>query len=418
MSDIAQSPSPSAARGTPPRLRGMSQAELAELSLDAGFPAFRGRQLFHWLHRKMARSLDEMKNLPIAFRQWLAANTVMGGVKDVVAVKTSQDGSYKFLFELEDGRKVESVLMPDAKRAYWTQCLSSQVGCAVDCKFCVTGFNGFFRQMKVDEIVDQVLFARRHLMTEQPGANYRNLVYMGMGEPLLNTDAVIKSIRLFADGEGVDLSPRRITVSTSGIVPGMVQLAEAETGACLALSLNASNQAERERIMPITKKYPLSDVLDVCRRYRFGKHKRVTFEYVLLAGINDTPDHARQVGALLKGIPCKVNVIPFNPNPTLPFGRPATEDVQAFVDVLSAQNFTVSVRWSKALDVDGACGQLAGQHRQRRGTRGVDTPLSEPTAAEFAHALGDLDFFATVASESADDDDPDDTPNEAARNNN
>ncbi|MBI1293267.1 23S rRNA (adenine(2503)-C(2))-methyltransferase RlmN [bacterium] len=396
--------------GAPLRLRGMTQAELEQMTADAGFPAFRGRQLFHWLHRKMARTLDEMKNLPVAFREWLATNAVMGGVKDVVTVKTSQDGSYKFLFELEDGRKVESVLMPDAKRTYWTQCLSSQVGCAVDCKFCVTGFNGFFRQMKVDEIVDQVLFARRHLLTEQPGANFRNLVYMGMGEPLLNPDAVIKSIRLFSDREGVDLSPRRITVSTSGIVPGMVQLAEAETGACLALSLNAPNQAERERIMPITKKYPLADVLDVCRRYRYGKHKRVTFEYVLLAGINDTTDHARQVASLVKGIPCKINVIPFNPNPTLPFGRPETDDVQAFVDVLGAQNYTVSVRWSKALDVDGACGQLAGQHRQRRGIRGVEAPAAtpEPTPAQFAHALGDLDFFAPVAAESADEDDGED----------
>jgi len=392
-----------------PRLRGLTQDELVELTVAAGFPAFRGRQLFHWLHRKMARSLDEMKNLPVPYREWLAANTVLGGLKDVVTVKVSQDGSYKFLFELEDGRKVESVLMPDAKRTYWTQCLSSQVGCAVDCKFCVTGFNGFFRQMKVDEIVDQVLFARRHLMTEQPGSNYRNLVYMGMGEPLLNPDAVIKSIRLLTHNEGVDLSPRRVTVSTSGIVPGMIQLAEAETGACLALSLNAPNQEERERIMPITKKYPLADVLDVCRRYKFGKNKRVTFEYVLLAGINDTVDHARQVAGLMKGMQCKINVIPFNPNPMLPFGRPETEDVQAFVDVLGSQNFTVSVRWSKALDVDGACGQLAGQHRQRRGTRGLDAPVAptpvEPSQAQFAHALGDLDFFAPVAAEAAEDGD-------------
>jgi 23S rRNA (adenine2503-C2)-methyltransferase len=382
-----------------PRLKGMTLEEIEALLTGAGFERYRARQVFHWVQRQGARDVAEMKNLPAALREWLAANTVLGGIRGAVAQRSSADGSTKFLFELEDGRKVESVLMPDSKRNYWTQCLSSQVGCAVDCKFCVTGFNGFFRHMRADEIVDQVLFARRHLLERDPAANYRNLVYMGMGEPLLNTPNVLRSIALVTHAEGVNLSPRRITVSTSGIVPGMIELAEAETGVKLALSLNAPSQEEREAIMPITKRHRLADVLDVCRKYRFGKNSRVTFEYVLLAGVNDTLDHARRLAALVRGIPCKLNLIPFNPSGLLPFARPERAQVDAFAQVLLDAQYTVSVRWSKALDVDGACGQLAGQHRQRRGRDTAPAETPAPTSTSVAAALGDLDFFATVATD-------------------
>ncbi len=376
-----------------PILRGMGRDEMAALLASAGFPEFRGRQLFHWVQKKAARSFDEMRNLPADLRAWLLENTRLGGVKSVAVTRRSADGSFKFLFELEDGRKVESVLMYDPKRNYWTQCLSSQVGCAVDCRFCVTGYNGFFRQMRTDEIVDQVLFARRHLLAEIPDANFRNIVYMGMGEPLLNTGAVIPSIRLLVDQEGQDFSPKRITVSTSGILPGMIELSESGVGACLAVSLNASNQQAREEVMPITGKYPLDELLRVCRDYPFSRHKRITFEYVLLAGVNDAPEHADELVVLLRPIPCKVNVIPFNPSPLLPYGRPSNEAVEAFVARLARANFTVSVRWSKALDVDGACGQLAGQHRQRR-----------PAAvAASSPADGDLGFFAPAPSDGDED---------------
>lgn len=375
-----------------PRLRGMSETEIVALLNGAGFQEYRGRQVYHWIQRQGVRSFDEMKNIPAPMRQWLAENTLLGGVKDASLVRESLDGSYKFLFELEDGRKVESVLMPDPEKRYWTQCLSSQVGCAVDCKFCVTGFNGFFRNMRVDEIVDQVLFAKRYLLERRPGSNYRNLVYMGMGEPLLNPDAVIASIRILTSSNGLDLSGRRITVSTSGIVPGMIQLAESGAGACLAVSLNAPTQEERAVIMPISKKWPIEEVLDVCRRYTFCKNKRVTFEYVMLAGVNDSLEHATKLKKLLRGISCKVNLIPFNPSPLLPYGRPDQETVQQFVESLYEAQFTVSVRWSKALDVDGACGQLAGQSRQRGGRRGE--PPTENPKDEMPE---DLDFFAVVA---------------------
>lgn len=357
---------PSAGGGpTRPRLRALAPEQLEELVRDAGFDAYRGRQIFQWLHHRGVRSIEEMRNLPGRLREWLAGNTELGGIRSAAPSRQSADGSIKFLFELDDGKKVESVLMPDAARGYWTLCLSSQVGCAVDCKFCVTGLNGFFRHMRTDEIVDQVLYSRRHLLEADPRANFRNLVYMGMGEPLLNTDAVIESIRLVTHRDGVDLSPRRVTVSTSGIVPGMIRLSEAKTGACLAVSLNAPTQHEREAIMPVTRKYPLADVLDVVRRYPFAKNKRVTFEYVLLKGVSDREDQARALVPLLRGLPCKVNLIPFNPSPDLPYERTSEEALDTFARVLMEANMTVSVRWSKALDVDGACGQLAGQKGQR-----------------------------------------------------
>ncbi|MEO8376699.1 MAG: 23S rRNA (adenine(2503)-C(2))-methyltransferase RlmN [Candidatus Sumerlaeota bacterium] len=383
----------------PPRLRALTIPELEQLIVAAGFEKYRALQLFHWLQRRGARTLDEMKNIPAGLQKWLAENTEMGGIASVATMKRSADGSYKFLFQLDDGKKIESVLMPDPIRNYWTLCVSSQVGCAVDCKFCVTGLNGFFRQLRVDEIADQILYSRWQLMTDHPEANFRNLVYMGMGEPLLNTEAVIKSIRILTHLEGVNLSTRRVTVSTSGIIPGMIELAESGTGVCLALSLNAPSQAEREAVMPITKKYPLADVLEVCRKYQYGKHKRVTFEYVLLHGVNDQEEHAHRLRKLVRGTPCKINLIPFNPNSALPYERPDNDAVEQFAKILKEDHLTVSVRWSKALDVDGACGQLAGQFRQRR-NNAEPQPAEAPSSTAVAEMPPDLDFFSPTATDS------------------
>ncbi|MDX2175451.1 MAG: 23S rRNA (adenine(2503)-C(2))-methyltransferase RlmN [Candidatus Sumerlaeia bacterium] len=376
----------------PPPLRGMTPEELAELLAAAGYERFRAKQLFHWLHARGARSFEEMANLPAKLRGWLAEHTRLGGVEEAVRSVPSGDGSTKFLFRLADGRKIESVLMPDTKRNYYTLCLSSQVGCAVDCKFCLTGANGFFRHMSADEIVDQVLFARRHLKEREPDAIFRNLVYMGMGEPLLNTEAVVKSIRLLTNHDGVDLSPRRITVSTSGIIPGIRELAAADTSVNLAVSLNAPTQAMREAIMPITRKYPLEELLAALREFPLRPGRRITYEYVLLKGLNDSEAHARQVAELLRGMRAKVNLIPFNTNPALPFERPDTSAVDRFAAVLLDEFFTVSVRWSKAQDISGACGNLATDSRQRGGAKGVDAapPAAAPTD-------DDLAFFAVAA---------------------
>lgn len=349
------------------RLLSLQRPELQAYLAEHGFQGFRGQQVFQWLHRRLAVDADAMHNLPKDLRAWLADEADWGGIAEIAREVPSSDGSVKFLCQFRDGLKVECVLMPGSTtdRDKMTLCVSSQVGCAVDCKFCVTGANGFFRHMTADEIVDQVRIARRWLQAEGRGRTLRNLVFMGMGEPLLNTDNVIQAIRIMTDAEGLDLGPRRITVSTSGILPGLEQLAAADLNVGLAISLNAVTQEERVEVMPITRRYPLDELLDACRRFPLRKGTRITFEYVLLAGVNDSPHHARAIARLLHGIPSKVNVIPFNPDPLLPYRRPADEVVEKFADVLREKFVQTNVRWSKALDVSGACGQLAGQARQR-----------------------------------------------------
>ncbi|MCB2156829.1 23S rRNA (adenine(2503)-C(2))-methyltransferase RlmN [bacterium] len=350
-----------------PALRAFPREDLIQFIEDAGFPAFRGKQVFHWLHRKGVRDIAAMKNLPADLRQWLIENTRLGGVDGIERALVSTDGSIKFLLRLRDGLKVEAVLMPGSgnNADKMTLCVSSQVGCAVDCKFCVTGMNGFYRNMTPDEIVDQVLITRAHLEQLDDGRFLRNIVYMGMGEPMLNPENVIASVRILTDQEGVNISNRRLTVSTSGIIPGLEKLAAADLGVGLAISLNSPTNAERQDIMPITRKYPLEDLLDTVARFPLRTRERVTFEYVLLGNVNDSAAHARQVAKLVKRVPCKVNVIPFNPDPALPYERPEDEAIANFQQILLDANLTASIRWSKALDVSGACGQLAGQSRQR-----------------------------------------------------
>ncbi|MEQ8819608.1 MAG: 23S rRNA (adenine(2503)-C(2))-methyltransferase RlmN [Sumerlaeia bacterium] len=358
-----------------PALRAMTQEEIVALLKDNGQQAFRGKQVYHWIQKKGAVDFDEMGNIPKDLKAWLSENTRFGGMEALATTRESADGSVKFLFRLRGGLHIESVLMPGVTHdpLNMTLCVSSQVGCAVDCKFCVTGANGFFRNMSADEILDQALTARRFLAEKDDGRRLRNIVFMGMGEPLLNPDNVIRAIRLMTDSDGMDLSARRITVSTSGILPGLEALAQADTGVGLAISLNGVTQAEREAVMPITRRYPLSDLLAALKRYPLRNRGRITFEYVLLKGVNDSIKHAHQMAKLLHGIPSKVNVIPFNPDPALPFERPDREDVEEFATAVATHNLTVSVRWSKALDVDGACGQLAGQYAMKdaKGTRMV-----------------------------------------------
>lgn len=347
-------------------LAGMSLDELQTLLTDAGHPAFRARQLYEWLYRKTALSFDEMTSLSKDLRAWLAERFVLEYPEIAEVQGGAADGSRKMLFRLPDHRVVESVLMND--KDWQTLCVSSQVGCAVDCKFCMTGFGGFRRQMTAAEIVSQYLLTRRVI---NDNVAPRNMVFMGMGEPMLNLDNVIPAIKLLTDPNGISVSPRRITVSTSGIIPGIDRLGEADLGVNLAISLNASNDEFRSKIMPINKRYPIAALLDACRRFPLKNRRRITFEYVLLGGENDTVQNARELAALLDGIPCKVNLIPWNPDANLPFSRPDETAIRRFQQELLDRYFTVSVRYSKGLDIGAACGQLAGHWQDEQKTEAL-----------------------------------------------
>jgi 23S rRNA (adenine2503-C2)-methyltransferase len=346
-------------------LVGLPVEELVRILGEAGQPAFRARQLYEWIYRKGAADFTEMSSLSKDLRALLMENHSLDFPEIAEVRGGAADGSRKLLFRLPDHRIVESVLMQD--KGWKTLCVSSQVGCAVDCKFCMTGFGGFRRQMTTGEIVSQFLLARRL----NDGIAPRNMVFMGMGEPMLNLDNVIPAIRLLTDKNGMEVSPRRITVSTSGIVPGIDRLGEADLGVNLAISLNASNDEFRSRIMPINKRWPISELLDACRRFPLRNRRRITFEYVMLAGENDSIQNARELGDLLQNLPCKINLIPWNPDPNLPFHRPDEETIRRFQQELLDRYFTVSVRYSKGIDIGAACGQLAGHWEQEKKTEAL-----------------------------------------------
>lgn len=341
-------------------LLGLDLAQLRELVVGAGFPAFRAKQLHHWLYRKAALSFGEMHNLARDFRAWLQENCEIGHC-EIAEVRHSADGSKKVLFRLGDGQIVEGVLMPE--KDWFTLCISSQVGCAVGCTFCMTGFGGFRRQMTAAEILSEVLLTQRLV---HDGELPRNLVFMGMGEPMLNLDQVIPAIRLLVDSEAIAIAARRITVSTSGIIPGIRRLGEANLGVNIAISLNASNNEFRTSIMPINRSYPIEALLDACREFPLHQRRRITFEYVMLDGLNDCIADARELANLLRGMRCKINLIPWNPDPHLPYRRPSEEKIRRFQQHLLDVFFTVSVRYSKGVDIGAACGQLAGHWQAER----------------------------------------------------
>lgn len=353
-----------------PALRSTPLSELQASLQRAGFPVFRAKQVFQWVFKHDARSFDEMTNVPKDVRATLEEHYRWGGIEAVEAERRASDGTVKFLFRLADGAMTESVLMPNED--HYTLCLSSQVGCPLQCSFCLTGMIGLTRNLDAAEIVDQVLFARRYLREHSSPDTppLRNLVFMGMGEPMLNLDEVVRAVRLLTMPDGAGFSPRRITVSTVGLVPGIERLGEANTGVRLAISLNATTDHTRREIMPITKKYPIEAVLDACRRYPLTQRSRITFEYVMMAGLNDTDDDARRLVTLLHGIRCKVNLIPFNEHTSLPYRRPSPARIEAFRDHLVSKYFTATVRYSKGPDIEAACGQLFAGENVSAGRRG------------------------------------------------
>ncbi|MCX8036229.1 MAG: 23S rRNA (adenine(2503)-C(2))-methyltransferase RlmN [Candidatus Sumerlaeia bacterium] len=338
----------------PVLLRQSLTALQAELQRH-GFQGYRAKQIFHWLYKQAVPSVAAMTNLPAELRDWLDTFYRFGGVQ-IAERRDSADGSIKLILALADGARIESVLMHDEDRR--TLCISSQVGCPLGCLFCMTGQGGFVRNCTADEIVGQYLAARQLLGPGAPPITH--IVFMGMGEPLLNCDAVFEAIRRLTDPQAVGLSPRRITVSTAGVAAGIRKLGEAKLNVKLAVSLNASTEDQRGRLMPYARRDRLESVLEACRQFPMPRQHRITFEYVLFDGVNDSPVDARRLGQMLRGIRCKINLIPFNPvEGVLPFRRPPQERIEAFQQILIGMNYTASIRYSKGADVGAACGQLA-----------------------------------------------------------
>jgi 23S rRNA (adenine2503-C2)-methyltransferase len=334
-------------------LRRFSLPELEAAVLEEGLPAFRYRQMARWIYDKAAVSIDEMTDLSLELRQRLSTRYEIRPLEVATEMASRVDGTRKFLFRLADGLSVESVLMPMEKRT--TLCISSQVGCTLDCVFCLTGKMGFLRNLEPWEILGQVLPLWRRIRAER---RRTNVVFMGMGEPLHNADAVIAACRLLTDPLGLDLRPRGITVSTAGALAGVRKLQESGLRVRLAVSLNATTQEARERLMPRAAKVPLKDLIAAARQYAEATGDRTTMEYVLMRGVNDHPEDADRLGRLLGGGPFKINLIPFNPGVSGELTRPDREAVDAFARRLYPQAPVVTVRWSMGPDISAACGQL------------------------------------------------------------
>lgn len=333
---------------------------------ELGEPKFRAVQLWQWLWRKMARDFEGMSDISRATRARLAEAARIRW-PEVAQKQESADGTVKFLLRMEDGALVESVLIPsegrDGRRR-WSQCLSSQVGCPMACTFCATGSMGFTRNLSMGEILGQVLVARDHLGDTRPDwPVLRNLVFMGMGEPLLNWGAVKDALVSLNDDRGLNFSPRRITVSTCGIPEGLRELGESGL-AYLAVSLHAPNQALRERLMPRAARWPLPELMGALAAYPLKTRERITFEYLLLGGVNDSPEHAAELARLVNRVRGKLNLIVFNPWPGAPWQAPSEERVLAFERALWERNITAIVRKSKGQDIAAACGQLCAAPQQ------------------------------------------------------
>ena len=342
-------------------LKGMSPDELERFITALGKEKYRTKQLLSWIYAKGVSDFEAMTDLSKTFREELTRIARISAVEEVER-QTSTDGTTKFLFQLEDGRRIESVLIREGgqktserqktSRRRRTVCLSSQVGCALGCTFCATGRMGFIRDLTAAEIVDQLIAVRR---SEE---HVTNVVLMGMGEPLLNYDNVLKAARLMNLEMGIALGMRKITLSTAGIVPGIERLARERLHIGLAISLNATDDRTRTRLMPINRRYPLDKLLSAARRFSRTTRRRITFEYILIDGVNDSTQDAARLIHLLREIPCKINLIPLNPIPKSPLRRPSPERIEAFRDFLLSHHFTAIVRESKGRNIAAACGQL------------------------------------------------------------
>jgi 23S rRNA (adenine2503-C2)-methyltransferase len=340
------------------------KADLKNLTLPAleqflrgkGKERFRATQIFKWIYQHDAASFDEMTNISKDLRTELAETACISSL-EAEAVEQGSDGTRKYLFTLADGNSVESVLIPIEGRN--TVCISSQVGCAMACEFCLTGTFKLARNLTTAEIVNQIMAIRRDV--REDGEEIRNIVMMGMGEPLHNLDSVIPAIQIMIDGNGLQLSNRRVTVSTCGLVPEMERLGRELPNVNLAVSLNATTDELRNRIMPINRKYPLKDLLRACREFPLPGRRKVTFEYVMMGGVNDSLEDAKRLLRLISDIPNKVNLIPFNEHEGCGFRAPTQAAIDAFHSYLIDRHVTVITRDSRGGDISAACGQLKGK---------------------------------------------------------
>ncbi len=325
-----------------------------------GEKPFRASQLIKWIHQMGVTDFDQMTNLSKSLREQLSNNTVIL-MPEVVLDELSKDGTRKWVLQLPDGNRIETVYIPESDRG--TLCVSSQVGCALDCSFCSTGRQGFNRNLSTAEIIAQVWIAVQLLEEEKkPGRKVTNVVLMGMGEPLLNFDNVVRSVRIMMDDFAYGLSKRRVTVSTAGVVPAMDRLGDI-IDMRLAVSLHATNDELRNQLVPLNKKYPLAELMAACRRFidKQNARTRITFEYVMLDGVNDTEAHARELVKLVKGIPTLMNLIPFNPFEGSGYSTSSNSRVERFSKILQAADINTVIRRTRGEDIDAACGQLVGK---------------------------------------------------------
>jgi 23S rRNA (adenine2503-C2)-methyltransferase len=353
---MTSSPAPS---GPVADLAELEPAELEQALAVLGAPRFRAAQLYRWIYRRGVADFAAMTNLSRELRATLAERCTVSTPR-VARKDVSVDGTAKYLIALEDGALIESVFIPDTPAQ--TFCISSQVGCAMGCGFCLTGKMGIIRNLTAGEIVGQVrlLAADLNLLDQR-----FNIVLMGMGEPLHNYDQTMKALRILSAEDGFALAPKRITLSTVGVVPGIERLATEPFMPNLAISLHATTDEQRSRLVPINRKYGLQQLLEACRRFPIKRRNRITFEYVLLDGVNDTPEDARRLVKLLNGIRAKVNLLPLNAAPGIPFDRPSDARVNRFAEILADHDVTVSVRKSRGRDIRAACGQLLVEGERR-----------------------------------------------------
>jgi len=342
-------------------LLGMTLEQLEAFFLEVGEKRFRAAQIMKWIHHHGVSDFNEMTNVGKVLREHLAQVAEIRG-PEVVHEQRSEDGTTKWVIRVDGGSCVEMVLIPEGART--TLCVSSQAGCALDCSFCSTGKQGFNRNLTAAEIIGQVWIASKALAKEK-GTNYKtisNVVMMGMGEPLLNFDNAVAAIKIMMDDLGYGISKRRVTLSTAGVVPEIDRLREV-TDVSLAISLHAPTDELRNELVPINKKYPIKELIAACQRYLkvMGERRVITIEYTLIDGVNDQPEQARQLAQLLRSLPCKINLIPFNPFPNTRYKRPPRKVVLAFQQILANAGYTATMRTTRGDDIDAACGQLVGQ---------------------------------------------------------